>query len=96
MCERLSVVFSFISFFFNYHSIAKIALNYDKINLSGMYYIYSIATTAAVAQWVRAYSPQVEDWVFEYKPRQIKVVKTGSDSSTAKRSALGASVTGPR
>ena len=52
-----------------------------------MYYIYSIATTAAVAQWVRAYSPQVEDWVFEYKPRQIKVVKTGSDSPTAKRSA---------
>ena len=50
-----------------------------------MYYIYSIATTAAVAQWVRAYSPQVEDWVFEYKPRQIKVVKTGSDSPTAKR-----------
>ena len=33
--------------------------------------------------------------VFESQPRQTSVVKTGSDSSTSKRSALGASVTGP-
>ena len=25
---------------------------------------------AAVAQWVRAFAPQTEDWVFESKPRQ--------------------------
>ena len=42
--------------------------------------------TAAVAQWSGAFAPQAESWVF----------KTGSDSSTAKRSALGVSVTGPR
>ena len=34
--------------------------------------------------------------VFEFQPRQTKVVKTGSDSSTTKRSEIGVSVTGPR
>ena len=48
------------------------------------------------AQWVRTFTPQAEGWVFESQPRQTQVVKTGSDSSTAKRSALGVSVTGPR
>ena len=51
--------------------------------------------TAAVAQWVRALAPQAKGWVLESK-RQTLVVKTGSDSSTAKRSAIGVSVTGPR
>ena len=51
---------------------------------------------AAVAQWVRAIALQVEGWVFESEPRQTLVVKTGIDSSTDKRSALGVSVTGPR
>ena len=49
-----------------------------------------------MAQWVRAFAPQAEGWVFESQPRQSYVVKTGSDSSTAKRSAIGVSVTGPR
>ena len=40
---------------------------------------------AVVAQLVRALAPQAEGWVF---------VKTGIDRSTAKRSALGLSVTG--
>ena len=34
--------------------------------------------------------------MFESQPRQNQVVKTGSDSSTAKRSAVGVSVTDPR
>ena len=42
--------------------------------------------TAAVAQWVRALAPQAEGWVFESGQRHI--VKTGSDSSTAERSAI--------
>ena len=33
---------------------------------------------------------------FESQPRQTLVITTGSDSSSAKRSALGVSVTGPR
>ena len=53
-------------------------------------------SAAAVAQWVRVFAPQAEGWVFETQPRQTLVVKTGSDSSTAKRSAIAASVTGTR
>ena len=52
--------------------------------------------TAAVAQWVSVFAPQASGWVFKSQPRQTLVVKTGSDSSTAKRSVIGASVTGPR
>ena len=52
--------------------------------------------TAAVAQWVRVLALLSEGCVFESQPRQTLVVKTGSDSSTAKRSAIGVSVTGPR
>ena len=44
---------------------------------------------AAVAQWFSALAPQAEGWVLESQPRQTEVVKTGSDSSIAKRSALG-------
>ena len=50
--------------------------------------------TAAVAQLVRALVPQAEGWVFESQPRQTLFVKTGSDRSTAKRSAIGVSVMG--
>ena len=49
-----------------------------------------------MSQWVRAFAPQAEGWVFESQSRQTQVVKTVSDISTAKRSALGVSVTGPR
>ena len=51
---------------------------------------------AVVAQWIRAFAPQAEGLVFESQPRQTLIVKTGSDSSTAKRSAIGVIVTGPR
>ena len=44
-----------------------------------------IQNAAAVAQWVKAFTPQAEGWVFESHPRQTYVVKTGSDSSTANR-----------
>ena len=42
--------------------------------------------------------PQAEGWVFESESqsRQTQVVKTCSDSSTAKRSAIGVSVMDPR
>ena len=35
---------------------------------------------------VGTFAPQAEGWMFESKPRQNEAVKTGSDSSTAKRS----------
>ena len=56
--------------------------------------IYILAVV--VEQWVGVFAPQAEGWVFEYHPRKTYVVKTGSDSSTAKRSAIGESVIGPR
>ena len=49
-----------------------------------------------IMKWVRAFAPQAEGWVIESQQRQTQVVKTGSDSSTAKRSALDVSVMGPR
>ena len=52
--------------------------------------------TAVVAQSVRALASQAKSWVFESPSRQTLVVKTGSDSSTVKRSTIGVSVTGPR
>ena len=55
-----------------------------------------INATSAVSQWVRALAPQAEGRVFESRPRQTLLVKTGCDSSTAKRSALGLSVTVPQ
>ena len=55
-----------------------------------------MSCTAAMAQWIRVLALQAEGWVFESQPRQAYVVKTGSDSFTAKRSAIGVSVTGSR
>ena len=65
-----------------------------KDNTSSIY--RNVKITAAMAQWVRAFVPQAEGWVFESQPRQNLVVKTGRDSFNAKRSAMGVSVTGPR
>ena len=39
--------------------------------------------------------PQAESLVFQSPPQQTQVVKTSSDSSTVKRSALGVIATGP-
>ena len=50
--------------------------------------------TMTVVQSVRAFAPQAKGWVSESQPRQVLFVKTGSDSTTAKRSASGVSVTG--
>ena len=57
--------------------------------------VLKVNKAVAVAKWVRAFAPQVESWVFESQPRQTLDVKTGSDSSIAKHTALGVSVTGP-
>ena len=56
------------------------------------------SSIAVVAQWTRESSLQIEGSVFESKPRQIQVIQTGSDSFSAKRSAIGVhvSVTGPQ
>ena len=51
---------------------------------------------AAVATYVRAMSPLAEGWMFKSQPRQTLVMKTGSDTSTAKHFAIGVGVTGPR
>ena len=45
---------------------------------------------------VRVLVRQGEGRVIESQPRQTFVVKTGSDSFTAKRSTIGVSVKGPR
>ena len=51
---------------------------------------------AVVAQSVRALALHAEGWVFESQWQQTYVIKTGGDSSTAKRLAIGVSVTGPQ
>ena len=65
----------------------------------GMWYIMyviniTIRGAAAVAQLVRAFALCAEGWVFESQPPQALVVKTGSDSSTAKHWATNVNVTG--
>ena len=62
----------------------------------GLLVSYFLCAAAAVAQSVRAFTLQVEGWVFGSHLLQTKVVKTGSDSSTAKRLTTGVSVMGPR
>ena len=55
--------------------------------------------TKSPRQWrnvLEHFFSQNEGWMFDSQPRHTYVVKTGSDSSTAKRSAIGVSVTGPR
>ena len=52
--------------------------------------------SVAMTQSVSAVATHAEGCVFESQPRHTKVVKAGSDSSTAKRPATGVSVTGPR
>ena len=59
-------------------------------------YIHVPTFTAALAQSIRAFALHAEGMVFVSQPRQTYVVKTGSDSFTAKRLATGGSVRGPR
>ena len=40
----------------------------------------------------RAFASQPEGWVFESQPRQTQVVKTGRNSSTAKRSVFNKTI----
>ena len=55
-----------------------------------------IALAALVAKSVRPFASHAEGWVFKSQLRQTYVVKIFGDSSTAKRSATGVSVKGPR
>ena len=64
------------------------------LTLIQYFYRIHFHKTTAMAQWVRAFALQAEGLVFESLLRQTLVVKTGSDSSTAKRSADDVSVTG--
>ena len=70
--------------------------DYFDIDRSKTTVIIILIRTAAVAQWVRAFAPQAEGWMFESQPQQTIVVKTSCDSSTAKLWKVGASVTGPQ
>ena len=58
-------------------------------------YLYTDRGGGAVG---RAFTLNADGLVFESKSGQTKVMKSGSDSSTAKRSAAGVhvNVTGPR
>ena len=58
--------------------------------------LFQLVIALAFAQWDRALAPQADGWVFESQPRQTLVIERGSDSSTAKRLAIGVSVTGSR
>ena len=60
------------------------------------YFDFDTRWTAAVVQSVRAFALHPKDWVFESQPRQNQVVKTSSNSYTAKRSSIVLSVTGSR
>ena len=55
-------------------------------------YTYNI--TAAISEWVIALAPQAECFVFDSRSRKTSVIKTGSNSSTAKRSAVDETFTG--
>ena len=67
-----------------------------------MYHYYIVIFqhehTAAVAEWLSVQSHVVDQGSIPGRGRPIvkSDFKTGSDSSTAKRSATGASVTSPR
>ena len=52
-------------------------------------YLYGsqIDRAAVTAQSIRAFAPLAEGWVFESQLQQTYIVKAGSVSSTAKRSA---------
>ena len=67
--------------------LTKIRQNWQNIEHNKVTFKINKRTTVAL---------QAEGWVFESQPRQTKVVKTGSDSSTVKLSSIGVRVTVPR
>ena len=78
-------------YYYNFCKKVIITSKYKKLYSSTcMYY-----TQFGVAQWVRAIDSQTEGWVFESQPRQTEVIKIASDSSTAKRLAIGVSIPAP-
>ena len=83
---RFSSLFCLKTWNFLPFSLQKIG----PINYTGR---YLWARKKNFLKWVGALAPQVEGWVFKSQSWQTLVVKTGSDSSTAKRSAIGVGVT---
>ena len=61
-----------------------------------MYDVSRPARATGIVHRLERLPRNAEGWVFESQSRQTQFVKTGCDSSTAKRSATGAIVTGPR
>ena len=62
---------------------------------SSNYAKFYVRRAETLAQPVKAFAQEADGWMFKTQPRQTYVVKTGSDSSDAKSSALDVSVTGP-
>ena len=60
------------------------------INITSV--LFSMDTTR-FSRVMRAFTSQAEGWVFKSELRQTLVVKTGNDSTTARRSAIAVSVT---
>ena len=56
---------------------------YEIMSESHLGLIHIIWIIAALAQWARAFASQAEGWMFDSKPQETYVVKTGSDSSIA-------------
>ena len=85
----------FVDMFYLWHT--QITKN-DKVS-DGQEVMHSILIQALscdhVLESVKALTLHAEDWVYESEPRQTYVLKTGKDSSTAKRSSEGISYTGP-
>ena len=79
----------------NNHLIYILLFRHRKF-YSFVYAFYSL--THSPRRWCSRleFASDAAGWVFESQPRQISVVKTGCDNSTAKRSGTGLSVTGPR
>ena len=79
-----------------YHSYKKSTVNIIEMNPSWYIPNITVYITAVMAQSVKAFTSQAEGWVFESKPRQTLVIKTGSNGSAAKYFAKGDSVMRPR
>ena len=48
---------------------------FKALNFSNLHSFSQIEITAAVAQWIKAFAPQVGGWMFESRPRRPKSAK---------------------
>ena len=86
----LIYLISILNILFEYHCIL---VSFHVFKILANYTNLIIYPAAEVAQWVR---PASERLCVESQPPHTSVVKTGSDNSIAKRSAIGVSVTDPQ